>query len=132
MAIFIFTAFSLFKTLDSMVTPCSIKAKGRYFGNFPRPASKVTFCGLRTDRTADYGLTTFILPVCNNHMDNHSRHNSYRLCADSGMGRIPIYWGRYKSQMFPACPTNFFHHEYPRYTRLFFSPALRPDFCHLL
>ncbi len=34
-------ALSLFKTLDSIATPCSVNANGKYFGYFPLPLSKV-------------------------------------------------------------------------------------------
>jgi hypothetical protein len=31
------TAYSEFKTALNMATPCSVKTKGRYLGNFPCP-----------------------------------------------------------------------------------------------
>ena len=38
----------LLNTLESMATPCSVNAKGEYFGRFPRPLfSKVTICDLK-------------------------------------------------------------------------------------
>ena len=47
MAIFIFIAFSDFKTPESIATPCSVKAKGKYFVCFPLPLSKDANCDLK-------------------------------------------------------------------------------------
>mgnify|MGYP001823768846 CR=1 FL=1 len=44
-AIFTSIARSLFSTDDNIATPCSVKAKGRYFECWPR--FKVTFCDLK-------------------------------------------------------------------------------------
>ena len=51
MAIFIWTAFGLFSTLASMVTPCSVKTDGRYLGCLPCPDLKVTICDFRNRPT---------------------------------------------------------------------------------
>ena len=41
------TARLLRSTLESMATPCSVKAWGRYFRCRPRPLSNVTICDLK-------------------------------------------------------------------------------------
>ena len=46
-AMFTSIAFSLERTVESIATPCSEKANGRYFGNLPIPAYKVLFLHLR-------------------------------------------------------------------------------------
>jgi hypothetical protein len=52
MAMLTWMARLLRRTLESMATPCSVKANGRYFRCCPRPSFKVTICDLKTSASA--------------------------------------------------------------------------------
>ena len=64
-------ARGLRKTLESMATPCSVNAYGRYLRCDPRPLSKITICDLKDTASC----------MCSRNMKSAGKRSRLRLTA---------------------------------------------------